>query len=167
MFITIQTPTRQIWVTHYHLTSKVTSHLSCTAYLLCLAENTETYFQQIEHYLEQHQLTGQAQLTPLPIQTWLTRHGFEAILWRAAQQLSPTHPILCVYDQEEMRQDEAHIDVYLHQQSKRFTPFTEFSESAVLPEEVRSILSLKSAVKFSSVLCWKTRRKITALLCSG
>ena len=70
MFITIQTPTRQIWVTHYHLTSKVTSRLSCTAYLLCLAENTETYFQQIEHYLEQHQLTGQAQLTPLPIQTW-------------------------------------------------------------------------------------------------
>ena len=139
MSFIIQMGTRQTWVTHYHLTSKVTSHLSGTAYLLCLAENTETYFQQIEHYLEQHQLTGQAQLTPLPIQTWLTRHGFEAILWRAAQQLSPTHPILCVYDQEEMRQDEAHIDVYLHQQSKRFTPFTEFIESAVLPEEVRSI----------------------------
>ncbi|OOF79795.1 DUF4123 domain-containing protein [Rodentibacter caecimuris] len=133
-----QQPTGQIWLTHYHLSHQATPHITQTAYLLCLAEDTENYFQQVEHYLNQHQLIGQAQLAPLPIQTWLSRHGFEAALWRAAQQVSNNSPLFCLYT-DETGQTKQHLDTFLNRQSVRFSPFTEFIAPAVLPDEVRSL----------------------------
>ncbi|AOF52403.1 hypothetical protein AC062_0305 [Pasteurellaceae bacterium NI1060] len=133
-----QQPTGQIWLTHYHLSHQVTPHITQTAYLLCLAEDTENYLQQVEYYLNQHQLIGQAQLAPLPIQTWLSRHGFEAALWRAAQQVSNNSPLFCLYT-DEARQTKQHLDTFLNRQSVRFSPFTEFIAPAVLPDEVWSL----------------------------
>ncbi|MCQ9124114.1 DUF4123 domain-containing protein [Rodentibacter caecimuris] len=133
-----QQPTGQIWLTHYHLSDQSTPHITQTAYLLCLAEDTENYLQQVEYYLNQHQLIGQAQLAPLPIQTWLSRHGFEAALWRAAQQVSNNSPLFCLYT-DEARQTKQHLDTFLNRQSVRFSPFTEFIAPAVLPDEVWSL----------------------------
>ena len=135
MTIAIQESAQQIWLTHYHLSLQAT-RTTRTAYLLCLADNAKHYHEQIQQYLNQNQLSGQAQLAPLPIQTWLTRHGFEAMLWRAAQQLSPSLPLLCLYIDEEQTQES--LRDYLQQQSIHFTPFTTLSVKEALPVEVRS-----------------------------
>lgn len=139
MLDNIVTPTEsKIWLTHYHLSPQHTPSSTRTAYLLCLAHNVEDYHQQITTYLAEQQLNGQAQLEPLPIQTWLTRHGFEAKLWRAAQEISSEAPLLCLYTQDETENSGLHAEAYLNQQSIQFTPFTEFVVQDAIPQEVRS-----------------------------
>ncbi|THA06214.1 DUF4123 domain-containing protein [Rodentibacter pneumotropicus] len=128
----------QIRLTHYHISPTKQPDLTRTAFLLCLADDTEDYYRQIQTYLADNQLDGQAQLAPLPIQTWFTRHGFDAKLWRAAQQISTSTPLLCLYTKEEGGQHGQNVESYLNQHSVHFTPFTEFIAPTVLPDEVRS-----------------------------
>ncbi|MBN6061991.1 DUF4123 domain-containing protein [Aggregatibacter actinomycetemcomitans] len=131
-------PYPQIRLTHYHLSRQDKPASTRTAYLLCLAADTQDYQRQINTYLAEQGLTGQAQLAPLPIQSWLSRHGFEAKLWRAAQQITTETPLLCLYTEAEAENHGQHFETYLNQQSVHFEPFTEFIVAEVMPREVRT-----------------------------
>ncbi|MBN6071524.1 DUF4123 domain-containing protein [Aggregatibacter actinomycetemcomitans] len=132
-------PHPQIHLTHYHLSRQDNPASGRTAYLLCLAADTQDYHRQINAYLAEQGLTGQAQLAPLPIQRWLSRHGFEAKLWRAAQQITPEEPLLCLYTEAEAENNGHHVETYLNQQSVHFEPFTDFIVAEVMPREVRAL----------------------------
>ncbi|MBN6067554.1 DUF4123 domain-containing protein [Aggregatibacter actinomycetemcomitans] len=131
-------PYPQILLTHYHLSRQDKPASTRTAYLLCLAADTQDYQRQIDAYLAEQGLTGQAQLAPLPIQSWLSRHGFEAKLWRAAQQITTETPLLCLYTEAAAENHGQHPETCLSRQSVHFKPFTEFIVAEVMPREVRT-----------------------------
>ncbi|WP_233444095.1 hypothetical protein [Aggregatibacter actinomycetemcomitans] len=53
-------PYPQIRLTHYHLSRQDKPASTRTAYLLCLAADTQDYQRQIDAYLAEQGLTGQA-----------------------------------------------------------------------------------------------------------
>ncbi|OOF71403.1 DUF4123 domain-containing protein [Rodentibacter caecimuris] len=136
--------TTEIWLTHYHLTPSLQNSvhntpLPKTAYLLAWAKSRDDYEQQIHHYFLQENLNGQAQLAALPIQTWFSRHGFNARLWWAAQQISSQSPIFFLPDGVDNQGKGLPSEKnYLQQHSTPITPFTEFIVPTALPNEIRT-----------------------------
>ena len=89
-----------IWVTYYHLIPIDSPNKQYMGYIAGLARNQESYQEAVKAFLTKNELQGDAQLAPQPIQTWFTRHGFSAPLWRLAQQISRRNPIILFKEDE-------------------------------------------------------------------
>ena len=123
-----------IWVTYYHLIPIDSPNKQYMGYIAGLAGNQESYQEAVKAFLTKNELQGDAQLAPQPIQTWFTRHGFSAPLWRLAQQISRRNPII-LFKEDELSAEAigSNID-YLVPQSVTFEPFPDIFTDNALPD---------------------------------
>lgn len=122
-----------IWVTYYRLIPIDSPNKQYMGYIAGLAGNQESYQEAVKTFLTKNELQGDAQLAPQPIQTWFTRHGFSAPLWRLAQQISRRNPII-LFKEDELSAEAigSNID-YLVPQSVTFEPFPDIFTDNALP----------------------------------
>ena len=81
------TTEKQLWVGYYQLTYLNQPNTLYFGHLIGFAENRDIFQQRIEDYKTHYQCKLSSQLAPLPATTWFQRHGYQATVWAAAQQL--------------------------------------------------------------------------------
>ncbi|WP_241008896.1 DUF4123 domain-containing protein [Aggregatibacter actinomycetemcomitans] len=109
---------QQLWVGYYQQTYTNHPNIYYFGHLIGFAESRDAFQQKIEAYKIQYQCKLISQLVPLPATIWFQRHGYQANIWSAAQQLN----------KEELRflllQEETHSEKisYLSQESVTLSP---------------------------------------------
>ncbi len=81
---------KEIWICHYNLSNGV------YGVALGYANTREDFSQHMSLYCQASGVSETHQLAPLPLRTWITRHGMSWDYWHFAEQLSEHNPFVFI-----------------------------------------------------------------------
>ena len=119
------TTEKQLWVGYYQLTYLNQPNTLYFGHLIGFAENRDIFQQRIEDYKTHYQCKLSSQLAPLPATTWFQRHGYQAAVWSAAQQLKEQELRFLLVQQETQQGTQS----YLSQESLTISPLQSIFET--------------------------------------
>ena len=119
------TTEKQLWVGYYQLTYLNQPNTLYFGHLIGFAENRDIFQQRIEDYKTHYQCKLSSQLAPLPATTWFQRHGYQATVWSAAQQLKEQELRFLLVQQETQQGTQS----YLSQESLTISPLQSIFET--------------------------------------
>jgi len=119
------TTEKQLWIGYYQLTYLNQPNTLYFGHLIGFAENRDIFQQRIEDYKTHYQCKLSSQLAPLPATTWFQRHGHQATVWSAAQQLKEQELRFLLVQQETQQGTQS----YLSQESLTISPLQSIFET--------------------------------------
>ncbi len=81
---------KEVWLCHHSLSNGE------SGVFLCYASNREDYSRQILSYCQSRGYSEEHQLAPLPLLTWIKRHGMVWNYWYYAETLSLNNPFIFI-----------------------------------------------------------------------